>query len=547
MSTITRRNRAARDGGSIDQRIARVLDEAGLAQVVPHLPPETLHQLVRYRGLADSGALLVAATPAQLVALADLDLWQRSAPGRDDRFDVARFGEWVEALVDVSPADAANTLAALEASIALAGLSRYVRVLDVGIFEPVAQSDDEAASRHEAMHEGDAIGVDADDWQDNRHECEIAGYVVRARRRDAWDGLVTQLTALHERHEPVFHRLMRGCVALSFSRPEVDGLDDLLMAPEQAAFDLEVAREVRRSAQGFATPADARAFLEMARQGPSATPHPIAASYLRASDDGGSQGEAPIATPDAATVVAAADLTALLAAARESGRAPRARLAAGDASPGDTTPARLTRLMARVHELDATAFTQRTRELSFLANVLASAGTVQGRGFTVGEASDAASAVCNLGLEGADAAADDWLVRHTLVAAFEEGWSVLYRDVCLFTADRLIDVLGALGCDDAGIQRDLAALRQALRRHRAAGAPWLARGRAEALAVLDPVATVAVQGLLGECPTAAVALRAVVEGRTTAVDPLAFAFIATRAQIGEIRLFLRMLPVVLTR
>jgi len=59
---------------------------------------------------------------------------------------------------------------------------------------------------------------------------------------------------------------MEGCRRLSNSRPEIDGLDDLLMAPEQHAHDAAIERERRRSRQGYATPADARAFLQMARQ-----------------------------------------------------------------------------------------------------------------------------------------------------------------------------------------------------------------------------------------------------------------------------------------
>ncbi len=40
---------------------------------------------------------------------------------------------------------------------------------------------------------------------------------------------------------------------------------------------------------------------------------------------------------------------------------------------------------------------------------------------------------------------------------------------------------------------------------------------------------------------------AVVEGRTTPVSPTAFAFISTTAQIGDIRVFMRMLPHLLSR
>ena len=549
MSTITRRTSAVRDGGSIEQRIARVLDSTTLAELVPHVTPSLLHRLIEQRGLAFSGELLVAATPAQLVALADLDLWQRPAAGRDEHFDVARFGAWIEALVDVTPEDAARAVAALDPAIVVAGLSRYVRVFDPGIFEPVAQSDDEAMARHDAMREGDAIGVDADDWHDDRIECELGGYLVRARRPEAWDAIVDLLAALHEQHAPAFHRVMGGCRALSNSRPEVSGFHDLLEADEQFAFDLDTAREARRTSQGYATPADARAFLAMARRGPTDQLNPIAAACLRTPDDTAGPPPSPAPEPahPAPVVAAIAELTALLDEGGDASDTLRGRLLAGDTGPGDATPRHLARLMAAAQAQDPIAFTARTRELAFLANVLAAGGSVQGRPFTAAEASEAASGICNLGLEIAGEPCDAWLVDHSLVDAFESGWSALHRDVSLFAADRLVDVLGDLRSDDAELQRDFAGLRQALRRHRAADMPWLARGRVDALAVLDPVAAVAVQGLLSECPVVTSALTAVVEGQVSGVDPRAFQVIASRAHIGEIRLFLRMLPAVLTR
>ena len=549
MSTITRRTSAVGDGGSIEQRIARVLDSTALAELVPHVTPPLLHRLIEQRGLASSGELLAAATAAQLAALADLDLWQRPAAGRDERFDVARFGAWIETLVDVTPEDAARTVAALDAGIAVAGLSRYVRVFDPGIFEPVAQSDDEAIARHDAMREGDAIGVGADDWRDDRIECEVGGYLVRARRPEAWDAIVDLLAALHEQHAPAFHRLMRGCRALSNSRPEASGFHDLLEADEQVAFDLDTAREVRRTSQGYASPADARAFLAMARCGPTDAPNAIAAACLRTPDDaeGATPSPVPEPTPPTPFAEAIAELTALLDEGGEAAGTVRGHLTAGDASPSDPAPRHLARLMAEARARDPIAFTERTRELAFLANVLAAGGSVQGRALTAAEASEAASGVCNLGLDIAGDLPDAWLVEHTLVEAFESGWSTLHRDVCLFAADRLVDVVSDLRCDDADLRRDLAGLRQALRRQRATGTPWLARGRADALAVLDPVAAVAVQGLLSECPVVASALVAVVEGQVSGVDPRAFQTIASRAQLGEIRLFLRMLPAVLTR
>jgi hypothetical protein len=53
--------------------------------------------------------------------------------------------------------------------------------------------------------------------------------------------------------------------------------------------------------------------------------------------------------------------------------------------------------------------------------------------------------------------------------------------------------------------------------------------------------------LLDECPILAAALSAVLERRTTSVSQTAFEFISTNAQIGDVRVFMRALPGLLSR
>src|SRR5262245_18453679 len=161
MPTTTNRETAPGNGGSVEHRIARLLDMPLLARVVPHLAPEALHQLIQYCGLEACGELAKSATPAQLTSLLDLDLWRRAQPGRpgsDVEFDVARFGEWLEVLVDSGESVAARTVAALDQHLVILGLSRYLRVFDPGTFEPTESSDDEPIYRH-AMLNSEASGV----------------------------------------------------------------------------------------------------------------------------------------------------------------------------------------------------------------------------------------------------------------------------------------------------------------------------------------------------------------------------------------------------
>jgi uncharacterized protein DUF6178 len=559
MSKITNRDTAPRDAGTVEHRLARLLDRPFLARLVPHLPPETLHQLIRYRGLDACGELVTSATPAQLTSLLDLDLWRHARPGRDRLFDVDRFGEWLEVLVDTGTSVAARTVAALDKDLVILGLSRYVRVFDPGIFEPTAQSDDEPADRHEAMREGGGHWI----------ECEVGGYLVRARRSDAWDAIVTLLVALEDEHGNYFHAVMQGCRSLSNSNPEASGFHDLLLAPEQHLHDVAIERERRLSQQGYATPADARAFLEMARQPKhtqsrasvtgSITVNPIVTAYFRAADEAPESPNETARSPDVP-----ASLDAVMELLTEAGvmpERPRALLEAADVRlrakrRGETSPepcrrradplARWRRLMAYVRDTDETAYFTRSRELAFLANTLLAGCTVQSRPFTPQEASDAAASICNLGLEHRPAP-DSFLIDHDLVTAFEAGWSVLHQDVSLFVAQQLISTLDNLHVVDRDIQLGLVALRRTLVKQRDAGTPWRARDAAEILAMLDMTAWISVLGLLDECPVVPAALTAIVEGRTTTVSPTAFDFISTAAQIGDVRIFMRKLPDVLSR
>src|SRR4051812_31224972 len=191
---------APNKAGSVEDRLARLLDTPFLARVVPHLAPETLHQIVEYRGLDACGELVTSATPAQLTSLLDLDLWRHAQPGRDEQFDVHRFGEWLEVLVDAGDSVAARTVAALDEHLVIVGLCRYLRVFDPGTFEPTESSDDEATDRNEMMNSetsGDVL------------ECEVGGYLLRARRADTWDAIVTLLVALETEENGYFHAVMQ--------------------------------------------------------------------------------------------------------------------------------------------------------------------------------------------------------------------------------------------------------------------------------------------------------------------------------------------------
>jgi Family of unknown function (DUF6178) len=534
------------DVGSSRTPAASPVDVSRLARVVPDLAPETLHQIIRQYGLDACAEIVGAATPAQLRSVFDLDLWRSARPGHDERFDPERFGEWLELLVDAGGTVAARTVAAMDEDLVVAGLSRYVRVFDPAAFATTL--DGEPLDSDVAAHDGP--------------ECEMGGYLVRGITTDAWDAIVAFLHALDADHHERFHAVMGACRQLSNSTPEVDGLDDLLVAPEQLLHDLAADREDRRSQQGYSTPADARAFLLMARRRRRPSPgepkvNPLVAAYFRAATDASesehrSRGPAiPSATLAGVPEVPDAVTDVLFSAGLVPQR-PRALLDGADAQPSRLMLVR--RLIEYVRDHDDTLCLTRSHELAFLANTLAAGCSIQSRSFTPREAADAAVGICNLGLEHWPArwpehvarttddldvtVPDAFLMHHDLVSAFEVGWAVLHEDVSMFAAGQLVFTLSSLRCSDPDIQEGLDTLRIELTKQRHAGTPWHARHALDAIAMLDMPAWASVLGLLDECPVIPAALTATLEGRTGAISATAFEFISTRSQLGSVREFL---------
>ncbi len=220
-------------------------------------------------------------TPDQLARIFDLDLWHAGQPGLDEQFDADRFGVWLEVLVESGATVAAQKLAGMDVDLVSAGLARHARVYDIAAVTPYTTTDGEEAAAILSIDDGLA--------------CDVGGYRVVARRTDSWDAIVAVLLSLDAEHHDYFHQVMRGCRALSNSRPEVDGLDDLFGVGDQVMFDLAVDRERRREKQGYATPAQARAFLQMSRRlrlEHDAMPpaNPVARAYFRAIDEEHSYG-----------------------------------------------------------------------------------------------------------------------------------------------------------------------------------------------------------------------------------------------------------------
>jgi Family of unknown function (DUF6178) len=513
--------------------LERILDTPDLERVVPRLQPELLHRVIQRCGLEDCGELVTLATTEQLQRIFDLDLWRSAQPGQEEQFDAERFGVWLEVLVESGGAGAAaQKLAQMDADLVISGLAQHARVFDLGVVTPYRTTD---GTELPGIREPDGVASD------------VGGYRLVAKRTDSWEAIVEVLMSLDAEHPDYFHRVMRGCRDLSDSGRELDGLDNLLDEAEQSMFDLAHAREQRRDDQGYVTPAQARVFLQMSRRlrlESDALPpaNPVARAYFR-SLDGKAGGDSKPPEPFADSPEGTSPLLDVLLDAGIIAQ-PRALLKGGQEQ---TASRRIESLMQVVFECDHQASIRRSEELTYLANTLMAGCAFQGRSFPEQEAGDAAMAVCNLGLENwprqwsaAKSLPDDFLIKQDLLVVFQVGWTVLYKDVVMYSTGRLLAVLGDLHCDDLDVQSNLDELRNDLLKAFREGMPWRVREEMDALATLDIPAWAVLLGLIDECPVLHAVLSAA--PKTRSVRPDAFEFISENRQIGLIREFLEALP-----
>lgn len=511
----------------------RLLSTPDLAKAVPYLQPEVLHRVIQTCGLEDAAEFVALATPAQLARVLDLDVWRAHAPGADEAFDVERFGVWLEVLMQTGAAVAADKLTGLEMSLVVSGLSRHTAVFD------------RAAVSSFTTLDGDYMPGRV---SDDAPTAEIGGYLIEARRQSAWDTIVDLLAYLHAERAEYFDRLMRRCVRLSNGPREADGFHTLLQDQEQDDFDLACDRDARREQQGYVTPAQARAFMQASRQlqldSEQPPRHALAHAYFREleahpapPDDnlGRSAGLLPASPADAimpqVEPAVMAEVVEILRDAGVLSEEPRALLSSGDAGPS-----RLLLIEDHVASDPASA-----AQLAYLANAIVAGCSIQARPFTAREASEAAAAICNLGLE---TWPPHWHERD-LVAAFQVGWTVLHRDVSMYAAERLIDVIAGIKCGDRDIQLRLRGLRRELMQGVREATPWRARNALEVIVMLDAPSWAALLALIDECPVLHGAILAG-RDRRRSIDPSDFQFISTNSDISIVREFMTSLGARLT-
>ena len=416
--------------------LAMLLDEPGLSAAVQRLEPRAYDHLVRHVGLEDAAELLALATPAQMAAVLDADLWQAIAPGADEAFDPDRFATWLEVLMELGDVAAAERLAAVPEDVLVYGLSEQVWVLD----------EDELFRQMVFGGEDPSEAALLDKAFESSLHGELDGFLLVSRRPDGWDAVLAALMALADRHALLARRVLERCHRASADAiDDADGLYQVLTEAEELAEDAAASRDERRARAGYVAPAAARAFLRLAR-GTSAEAtlgsharDALTRGYLRdlerypgpltgTEDAGGTV--APATRRLSALLLEAGVVDEVEVTAPTAAEAARTEVEQTEVAPVQLTPTgRLRAALAELGAHDPSAWEARTRELAYLANVLLAGATQHGDALRPGTAAEAALAICALAFEGlprgTNGGDDDALREHPADQLFRAGWRLL--------------------------------------------------------------------------------------------------------------------------
>ncbi|HVU03850.1 MAG TPA: DUF6178 family protein [Polyangiaceae bacterium] len=400
--------------------LMHILERPELVSAVRELPGAVLGRWIDRIGLEDAGELVALASTRQLEQLLDEDLWKAEDAGRDETFRPDRFVLWLRVMLEVGEGFLAQRLAELPQDLLALAIHRLVLVVDLDVVEEqVRASSDELARELEKALEGSVF----EEWEELR---------LIARDPDAWDDVWNAILLLDRDHHDRVRTILDQCCAMSTEYISGNGgLYEVLTSGEMLESDVSAAREDRRAAEGFVSPADARSFLELSRRGEGGERDPITRAYFRSL--GGSrpdeterrESETPPSSAgylDAASSPAEdfARLVALLEEAE--GIAPAAHrpfpaLTAGNASltrsssralgkrsrsssPSTSKgPAKtFERAMRDLKESAPLVFAERVEELGYLVNVWIAGGEHAGRRPRPPEALETVLQTCEAGL-----------------------------------------------------------------------------------------------------------------------------------------------------
>jgi hypothetical protein len=359
--------------------LVRILESPGLLAAVRDLPGAVLGKLIDRVGLEDAAELVALASTEQLERIFDEDLWRADRAGADETFRPERFALWLRVMLETGEDALVQRLCELPQDLVALAVHRLVLVLDMDVVEEqLGWAGDEGEPIARALD--DAV---FEEWEEFR---------LIARDRDAWEDVWSALVSLDREHHERLRAILGQCCAMSTEYISGQGgLYQVLTADEALETDVAAGRDDRRAAEGFVSPADARAFLELARRGDDrAERDAITRAYFRA-----------LATPPAASGARAPanDVRHLALLLREAGVIqPRPSLQLGPSQGGHLVAPTFEQAMGDLRQRDPALFSERVREVGYLVNVWLAGGSHGGRRPRPVEALETVLRTCDVGL-----------------------------------------------------------------------------------------------------------------------------------------------------
>jgi hypothetical protein len=381
--------------------LMHILERPELVSAVRELPGAVLGQWIDRIGLEDAGELVALASTRQLEQLLDEDLWKAADAGQDETFRPDRFVLWLRVMLEIGEDFLAQRLVELPQDLLALAIHKLVLVIDMDVLEEQvnASSDDLARDLEKAL-EGSVF----EEWEELR---------LIARDSDAWDEIWNAILLLDREHHDRLRNILDQCCAMSTEYISGNGgLFEVLTSGEMLEGDLSAAREDRRAAEGFVSPADARSFLELARHGEGGDRDPITRAYFRSLGDStpkeprGGKSHPPRIGSFGAQASATSDVGVLVSLLREAEViAPVTTQQFPALTTGESRPAAsistaplFERAMSDLRESDPMVFSRRVEELGYLVNVWIAGGEYEGRRPRPPEALETVLSTCEGGL-----------------------------------------------------------------------------------------------------------------------------------------------------
>jgi hypothetical protein len=331
--------------------VVRILEQPELVAAVRELPPPVLSKLIERIGLEDAGELVALATAEQLERVFDDDLWKPVRAGQDETFRPDRFAVWLEVMAEAGEAHLIRRLLELPQDLLALVVHRLVLVVDTNeLAEALSAPTYDAEDLDNALEK-----APSEEWEELR---------LIARDPNTWDVVWSALTLLDRDHHDTLRAILDQCCAMTTEYINGNGgLYEVLTSSELLENDVAAARDDRRASQGFVSPADARAFLELARRSDALDARdPITRAYFR-----------NLAPPSLAAA-AVAPVPGLAHHVELVGdQKPLPALPSGSGSGSEsasTSQRRFEAAMRDLRERDPDVYAQRIAELGYLMNVM---------------------------------------------------------------------------------------------------------------------------------------------------------------------------------